>query len=92
LQDLVTNPSPDLVPWISGEWKEIFQWDGIGAMPEEERAKLDAIVRQAHEQHRMVRFWGEPDNENVWRTLRSAGVDWINTDHLSEAAEFLKHK
>lgn len=90
LQDLVTDPPADLVPWISGEWEKSFQWNGIGAMPEEERAKLDAIVRQAHEQHRTVRFWGGPDNENVWRTLRSAGVDWINTDLLNEVKEFLK--
>jgi hypothetical protein len=90
LQDLVSNPSPDLVPWISREWQKSFQWNGSGAMPEDERAKLSEIVQQAHEQHRTVRFWGGPDNDNTWRVLQSAGVDWINTDHLSEASEFLK--
>lgn len=90
LQDLLTNPSPDLVPWTSGEWEKSFQWNGIGAMPPHEREKLGAIVRQAHEQHRTVRFWGGPDNENVWQVLRSAGVDWVNTDRLNEASEFLK--
>lgn len=92
LQDLISNPPPGLVPWISREWQKSFQWDGSGAMPEDERAKLAQIVQQAHEQHRTVRFWGGPDNANTWRALQCAGVDWINTDHLSEASEFLKHE
>src|SRR2546423_3864538 len=90
LQDLISNPSADLVPWISGEWEKSFQWKGTGVMPEDERAELAQIVRQAHEQHRMVRFWGAPEDTNAWREFRSAGVDWINTDRLDDVKEFLK--
>jgi len=89
LKDLETNPSPDLVPWISGNWEKIFTWNGIGRMSDEERARLRDIVRRAHEQGRAVRFWGGPDNEAMWSEMQSAGVDWVNTDRLAEVRAFL---
>jgi hypothetical protein len=92
LQDLSANPSPpaSLVPWISGEWKRSFKWTGTGPMPEGEAAKLKSLANQAHAQHRQLRFWGAPDTEPVWRALRDANVDLINTDNLQGLAAFLK--
>jgi hypothetical protein len=92
VKDLSTNPSLDLVPLISGSWETMFKWDGTGEMPDNERATISRIVQQAHEQHRTVRFWGGPDNENMWRQLQALDVDWINTDHLAEASAFLKQR
>src|SRR5665213_7560 len=44
LGDLDTNPPSALVPWISGNWKDSFHWNGAGAMPEDDLWKLKAIV------------------------------------------------
>ncbi len=57
-------------------------------MPAMERQRLDSIVRLAHEQGRLVRFWNAPDFPNFWRTMRAANVDWINTDDLAGAEKF----
>jgi glycerophosphoryl diester phosphodiesterase len=89
LPDLDTNPSRHLVPWISDNWSSHFKWRGEGAMPPGERDKLERIVNRAHAQGRMVRFWGAPDREPIWREQIDAGVDLINTDRLEALRKFL---
>lgn len=79
-----------LVPWMSTSWLGQFTWLGHGQMPEKERARLDEIVRKSHERGYLVRFWGVPNVEAVWRTLREAGVDLVNIDNLAEGARVLR--
>lgn len=94
LHDL--EPLPDeslpsgLVPWVSAPWLGQFTWLGHGQMPGHERARLDEIVRKAHERGYLLRFWGVPNVEAVWRTLREAGVDLVNIDHLEHGARVLR--
>ena len=87
--DLDTNPSPELVPWISEPWAKFFRWSGQGEMPEKEKQTMRTLVAKTHAQHRQLRFWGAPDNMATWTELRAADVDLINTDHLAGAQEFL---
>ena len=89
LPDLETNPSPHLVPWISEDWTRHFQWRGWQTMPAAEEQKLRDWVARAHAQGRMVRFWGGPDSEPLWRAQFETGVDLINTDKLATLAAFL---
>lgn len=88
LADLETNPSSDLVPWISENWQSIFKWRGKGPMPDDELARLKQIIRKAHDQGRRVRFWNSPDNPVFWKMMLEQGVDLINTDDLKGFAEF----
>lgn len=90
--DLESNPSPAVVPWISASWRSQFRWNGTGAIPSEELAKLRRIIDQTHSQGRRLRFWGSPDAPNFWQVMHVAGVDWINTDHLSELRSFLTQR
>ncbi len=89
LPDLDGPSSRHLIPLISDNWRNTFQWRGPGAMPDDERLKLKRIVDQAHQQGRRVRFWAAPDHAAGWAELRRAGVDLINTDHLNGLREFL---
>jgi hypothetical protein len=93
LSDLGTSTDPALVPLISDNWTRHFTWQGIGPMPEAERAKLSAIVATAHANGQRVRFWATPEvapqREAVWQELLAAQVDYINTDHLDALREFL---
>ena len=82
LADLDSGAPADLVPWISSEWGKSFKWRGVGPMPEAEKLKLKQIVAKAHEQGRLVRFWGAPDKLAFWAEIRADGVDLINTDDL----------
>ena len=77
------------MPMISDSWRSQFHWDGSGEMPPAERTKLVEIVKKVHAAGRVVRFWETPENENLWRELRTDGVDLLNTDQLARLAKFL---
>ena len=89
LSDLDSRIPSHLMPLISDNWEEHFEWRGDGTMPKEEKTRLREIVRNAHRFGRMVRFWTAPDNAAVWEELYRAGVDLINTDRLERLDSFL---
>ncbi len=90
LTDIDSHVPADFMPMISDNWTAHFHWHGTGPLPAGERAKLLEIVKKAHASGRVVRFWETPENEDVWRELRSADVDLINTDQLARLARFLR--
>jgi Glycerophosphoryl diester phosphodiesterase family len=89
LADLNSSAPAHLMPWISDRWSSHFRWRGEGPMHGEEGAKLGSIVKRAHQDGRLVRFWDTPEKADVWLLLRSAGVDLINTDQLQKLQEVL---
>lgn len=90
--DLESTAPAHLVPWVSARWGSVFLWQGEGPMPETERSRLQEFVRKAHGHGRLVRFWATPEKAVVWKELRGAGVDLINTDKLAELQQFLLDK
>ncbi|MDQ4047014.1 MAG: phosphatidylinositol-specific phospholipase C/glycerophosphodiester phosphodiesterase family protein [Actinomycetota bacterium] len=92
--DLLSGAPEELMPLVSDNWTKLFTWQGVGPMPEVERAKLRAYVETAHSKGYRVRFWATPDQpgaarEAVWTELHNAGVDHINTDDLAALDAFL---
>jgi hypothetical protein len=51
LSDLGDGLPASFMPWISNSWSSVFRWQGSGAMPADERAKLDEIVAAVHAAH-----------------------------------------
>jgi hypothetical protein len=89
LSDLDSKVPAHQMPWLSDRWTAHFRWQGEGPMPADEQVKLKQLVDKAHQHGRLVRFWATPELPAVWRELRSAGVDLINTDKLAELRRFL---
>lgn len=92
--DLASGMPAELMPLVSDNWTKLFSWQGVGPMPEIERAKLRAYVNTAHSKGYKVRFWATPDQpgqarDAVWTELHNAGVDNINTDDLAALDIFL---
>lgn len=87
--DLDSASPAHLIPIVSDAWTAHFTWQGEGPMPAGERDKLRDFVRRAHARQRVVRFWRTPESTAVWRELRGAGVDLINTDELDQLRQFL---
>ena len=58
LADLNSGAPPDPIPWISGNWRQSFSWNGTGSIPEAEKARLQNIVAKAHQQGRQVPVLG----------------------------------
>lgn len=72
------------VALISDSFRSYSRWDGNGDIPDADREKLKRIIRRAHDQKKMIRFWAAPDNPNAWKQLRKLGVDVLNTDKVAE--------
>lgn len=94
LGDLTSGLPSTLMAMVSDNWTRHFTWEGVGTMPELERAELRSIVATAHRNGYDVRFWATPDAPGdartaIWRELLAAGVDAINTDDLAGLQEFL---
>ena len=69
LSDLDSTAPAHFMPMISDDWTKHFRWNGDGPMPADERARLQAIVKKAHDARRVVRFWKTAESEAVWREL-----------------------
>lgn len=94
LSDLDAPDARHFIPLISDNWTLHFKWrarPGDGSIPEGERTRLRELVARAHSQGRRLRLWATPDEPAMWKELRDAGVDLINTDKLSALAGFLKN-
>lgn len=95
LGDLDSTDSRHLIPLISDNWSLHFKWKarpGESQLPVEERAKLEEIVKRAHQNGQRLRWWGAPDNPEAWRELTVAEVDLINTDRLDGLQKFLAER
>lgn len=90
LSDLDSDLPAHLLPLISDNWGRHFRWRGEGEMSEDDRNKLNHVIKQAHRKQRRVRFWATPDRPEVWGTLWNAGADLINTDDLEGLSQFLR--
>ncbi len=89
MSDLGGALSSAEMPLVSDAWSKHFRWRGAGPMPIDEQKKLRELVSRAHAETRLVRFWATPESEALWSELRSAGVDLIGTDNLSQLETFL---
>jgi len=94
LSDLGSNRPPHLMPLVSDNWEQHFEWRGHGPMLDAEHAKLRQIVNETHMKGRRLRFWATPDRPSpertaLWSELLAAGVDHIGTDDLAGLQTFL---
>ena len=93
--DLASADGADFMPLISDSWTTQFGWDGVGAMPATQRARLRDSIAQAHAAGRKLRLYNVPDaagpeRERIWRELLAADQDHINTDDLAGLRDFLR--
>ena len=87
-KDLAHNYPNAWMPMISQSCQKYLSWNGISAIDSNELFKLSEMIKEAHNQKKIVRLWGSPDFEDAWFTLGSIGVDLINTDKLKEYRNF----
>ncbi len=89
VQELLSGKLPKDCRYVSGQWRQFFDWDGDGAMPSEQFAALKHLVDLAHSSGLKLRLWGSPDGPASWAIQFAAGVDRINTDRPEELGTWL---
>jgi len=88
--DLGKKLSPELMPVVSDNYNNHLTWRGKDEIPPEQFQKLQALVQRVHKEGKKLRLWACPEDPAVWAKLREAGADFISTDQLELAKEFLK--
>ncbi|MGC4102612.1 alkaline phosphatase [Ferruginibacter sp.] len=88
LQKEYSAAALDRIPLFSANLKSYTNWNGKGILAEPDAAVIDSIIAQVHAKHKKIRFWNAPDFTNAWYQLMNAGVDYINTDHITELSVF----
>lgn len=73
----------------SENFRNFSTWNGSGDIIEEERIRLQNAIESAHSLKKKIRFWNSPDNPEAWNTFMDMGIDFINTDHIVELADYL---
>jgi hypothetical protein len=89
---------PSLVPLVYESLTRRLGWDPREPwreLPAEARHIVRALVRQAHEEGRRLRFVDVPEKpagvrRALWRELRAAGVDYHSSRHVAALARFLR--
>jgi len=56
----------------------------------EDSIQISQLINKAHLLNKPIRFWAIPDKPHFWKKLMKIGVDFINTDHITALAMFLK--
>lgn len=88
-KDLDSDAPVTLIPWISENWRVLFDWMGDGPMPADQRQRLKEFVAKAHAKGRKVRFYATPNRPAVWTEELNAGVDLLNADDLDGVQAFM---
>ncbi|RZA02761.1 MAG: hypothetical protein EOP47_05780 [Sphingobacteriaceae bacterium] len=76
----------------SCKYSKLIKWNGYGALPASQKARLINYVNAAHSRGERVRLWASPENKTVWNELLKCGVDLINTNQLVALKKFLISK
>ena len=92
LSDIGKGISYKIMPLISSDWKQTFNWEGLGVFPNSQKRKLVELVNSVHNEQKEIRFWASPDNQKAWETLLLSGTDLINTDNIEECRKFIIQK
>lgn len=80
------------ISMMSDDFRLYSSWDGSTEITETDETRLKAAVKKAHQWQKPVRYWDAPDTKNAWYELMLLQVDYINTDHIADLAEFLNEK
>ena len=82
---------PTLSPLASTDYAVAVGWNGIGAISDDQLARLKHLIADAHALGIETRFWDTPGwplsaRNNVWKVLLESGTDWLNADDLEASS------
>jgi alkaline phosphatase len=79
------------VALISTSFADLVKWNGKATLAAADRARIEALLQEAHGKGKKLRFWATPDFSAAWLGLMDLKIDILNTDHVSELNAFLKN-
>jgi hypothetical protein len=74
--DIYTRTDTTLVPMVSIPWRSLHLARALGRGEQHMRHLAD----KAHEQGKLLRIWGAPNREDMWRQMMNCNVDLLSID------------
>ncbi len=53
-----------------------------------DKEKIAAAIQKVHSFHKPARLWATPDFPEAWEEMIDLKIDFINTDHINQLADF----
>lgn len=86
------DPGPaalEKIAMISLSFRSYSEWNGKGRLVDEDLDKVKTVIGKAHALQKTFRFWATPDSKTSWKAFSDLGVDYVNTDQLAKAADYV---
>jgi alkaline phosphatase len=80
------------IKMLSADFGNFSLWNGKNSLPDSAHSLLQAAIVKIHHLNKPIRFWGAPDNAIAWTAFINLGVDYINTDKITELSRFIKKR
>ena len=91
MENLFPSPSdPALISMVSANFNDFFSWSGLDEFSDKDRERLLRFSGRAHSAGQLARFWGTPDDPDLWELLKNSGIDLIGTDQYAKLADYLE--
>jgi len=91
LKQKYTSSQLKRVPLFSFNLTDYTKWNGKANIPLNDAKRISQIIDSIHQLGSKIRFWEAPDIINSWKALINLGVDYINTDKISQLSEYLRN-
>lgn len=79
------------VALISEDYYKVIGYKFIWPLDSVTQEKAKEFIHQVHQLGKPVRLWASPDKPAAWEQFMQWGVDFINTDKITELADFIVH-
>ena len=89
LEDIDKNYTPQLMPIISDKYSKVFGFSFFSKKPNAKQLNhIKDLSKQIHQQNKLFRLWGIPEQESIWKMLLDNGLDLISTDRIKKLNTF----
>lgn len=86
-KDLRQSSNTLLVPMVSIPWRSMYLARAVGRG----EAYMCWLARKAHGQSKLLRIWGAPNDETIWRQMVRSNVDLLSIDDHEKFARFAEN-
>lgn len=89
LNKTYTQAQLERVALISEDYYKVIDYKPKWPLDTAANNKIRSFIKKVHELKKPVRLWASPDIPAAWEYFIEAGVDFINTDKISELSDYL---
>jgi alkaline phosphatase len=89
LSEKYDSNSLSRIAMLSASFGIVSSWNGQGKILPGDKRKIMTVIKSGHDAGKKVRFWGTPDTPRSWAIFMKLGVDYLNTDRVSDLANRL---